>query len=388
MLKLHELPIAARPRAPVSQTFLAMLFVVVFDFSLIFINVCQFVFLLPLRFAPFSWTWNLYKSGIRLTKGMFTCVLLGICHVFAPTTFLVTFETEGKGAFDRAELDKIVVRDDSGKVLYLNLPTKFVMTANHQTYADWWYAWCFLYFITKHGVHRDMYITLQKRFRWVPIVGWGMQFFDFIFLAQSWASDRKLLASSLATLGKEAQRENKPFVFLLYPEGTLVTENTRPRSKKFADKMGIDDMHHTLLPRSTGLHYVLRSLSPRVQDLRILDLTVIYPGIPPLGYGQNYYTLRSIFCSGIPPPEIHLHLRVFNVRDLPIGDLSASNPAVIPEPVKDKQVVEVDIPDDEKRTFDLWLRDLWKAKDDAIARYFETKSLAPGQVAVEIPLKL
>jgi hypothetical protein len=37
-------------------------------------------------------------------------------------------------------------------------------------------------------------------------------------------------------------------------------------------------MKNMLLPRSTGLHYSLRSLSPRMHDLHLIDLTVIYPG--------------------------------------------------------------------------------------------------------------
>ena len=67
----------------------------------------------------------------------------------------------------------------------------------------------------------------------------GMQFFKFIFLARSWASDRQQLAISLASLGKEAEREGKPLCFMVYPEGTLISKDTRPQSKKFADKMGI-----------------------------------------------------------------------------------------------------------------------------------------------------
>lgn len=66
-----------------------------------------------------------------------------------------------------------------------------------------------------------------------------MQLYGFIFLARSWASDRSQLASHLSALGKRAEEEDKPFCFLLYPEGTLVSPNTRPISKKFAEKEGI-----------------------------------------------------------------------------------------------------------------------------------------------------
>lgn len=66
-----------------------------------------------------------------------------------------------------------------------------------------------------------------------------MQFYNFIFLARSWASDRLYLANRLAWLGKRAQEQDIPLTFILYPEGTLVSPNTRPISKKYADKLGI-----------------------------------------------------------------------------------------------------------------------------------------------------
>lgn len=123
----------------------------------------------------------------------------------------------------------------------------------------------------------------------------GMQLFNFIFLARSWVSDRVQLENHLSRLAKQAEEEDSPFCFILYPEGTLVSENTRPISKKFADKMGIvsescpvnirkfqqgpqTDMRNVLLPRSTGLHYTLRSLASRIPDLCLIDLTVVYPG--------------------------------------------------------------------------------------------------------------
>lgn len=66
-----------------------------------------------------------------------------------------------------------------------------------------------------------------------------MQFYNFIFLSRSWASDRLHLAKSLSWLGQRAQKQDTPLTFILYPEGTLVSKDTRPLSKKYADKMGI-----------------------------------------------------------------------------------------------------------------------------------------------------
>jgi len=215
-----------------------------------------------------------------------------------------------------------------------------------------------------------------------------MQLYNFIFLTRSWASDRAHLAAHLSDLGKQAEEEDNPFCFLLYPEGTLVSENTRPISRKFADKSGISDLDNILLPRSTGLHYSLRSLAPRMPDLKLVDLTFTYPGVPPRGYGQNYYTLRSIFMHGVPPPSIHIHVRVFNVAtDIPIGDLSVKkNPPSGGRP--SERTDEVDIPQGEKEKFDTWLRDLWQEKDQYITRFLNGGNDVQGISTVEIPLRL
>lgn len=66
-----------------------------------------------------------------------------------------------------------------------------------------------------------------------------MQVFRFIFLARSWASDKVYLVRRLAKLGRKAQLEDTPLAFMIYPEGTLVATDTRPISKKYADKLGI-----------------------------------------------------------------------------------------------------------------------------------------------------
>jgi len=67
----------------------------------------------------------------------------------------------------------------------------------------------------------------------------GMQFFNFIFLARSWASDRVQLASDLSALGRQAEQQDKPLTLIIYPEGTLVSKDTRPISKRYADKIGM-----------------------------------------------------------------------------------------------------------------------------------------------------
>lgn len=67
----------------------------------------------------------------------------------------------------------------------------------------------------------------------------GMQVYRFIFLARNWALDKHYLVSKLAKVGRKAEEEHMPLALIIYPEGTLVSKDTRPVSKKYADKMGI-----------------------------------------------------------------------------------------------------------------------------------------------------
>ncbi|CCM00886.1 uncharacterized protein FIBRA_02932 [Fibroporia radiculosa] len=384
---LHNLEIRQRPRHSWLQTVWGALFLVVFLFACVVINASQFVFLLPLKLFPFAWADAVYFEGIRCSKGAFGALIVLMSQLFAPTKLMITFEKEGQGRLTDEEIDALVERGKGGRVVGLHLPQRAVLIANHQVYADWWYDWSLAYFM---GTHKDVYIVLKDSLKWIPIIGWGMQLFKFVFLKRSWASDRLHLSNSLSWLGRQAEKRDVPLMFILYPEGTLVSKDTRPLSKKFADKMGIPDMMHTLLPRSTGLHYSLRSLSPRVPTLRLIDITMAYPGIPPFGYGQSYYTLRSIFLDGVPPPTIHMHIRCFDVaREVPIGDLSASNPNALPTSSPGEHTLEVEIPEAERDRFDLWLRNLWREKDRLLSQYLDTGSfVGTKELQLNVPLIL
>ena len=108
-----------------------------------------------------------------------------------------------------------------------------------------------------------------------------------------------------------------------------------------------------------------------------------------MGYGQSYYTLRSIFMDGVPPPAVHIHLRTFDVvSGVPIGAVPTKKYTA--NGLLNQYPPEVDISEEEKEQFDVWLRELWQEKDESVTRFLETESFSKGRqgTAVEIPLKL
>jgi len=66
-----------------------------------------------------------------------------------------------------------------------------------------------------------------------------MQCFHFIFLARHWASDKLQLSDQLSRLAARAQVLSTPLALMIFPEGTLVSNDTRPVSKKFSEKIAV-----------------------------------------------------------------------------------------------------------------------------------------------------
>jgi hypothetical protein len=93
-------------------------------------------------------------------------------------------------------------------------------------------------------------------------------------------------------------------------------------------------MKHQLLPRSKGLQFCLQNLKDSTEWL--YDCTIGYEGIPPGQFGQDIFTLRSSMFEGRPPKSVNMHFRRFKIADIPIQN---------------------------EKSFDVWLRNRWREKD-------------------------
>ena len=152
-----------------------------------------------------------------------------------------------------------------------------------------------------------------------------------------------------------------------------------------------------ILPRSTGLLFCLRTLLPVTPDLALYDITIGYPGVPPAGYvahlfrktdlanplrsyAQSYYTLSSIYSGDGAPPTVHMHLRSFDLAQVPIGIVDA---ALSPDEA-DEAVTA-----DERKAFDVWTRERWTEKDELLDEFYKAGEFpAEEGQRVEIPIGL
>ena len=194
-------------------------------------------------------------------------------------------------------------------------------------------------------MHGRIYIILKESLKNVPVFGWSAQFYNFIFLARKWETDKPRFKRALQHLGNPLD----PMWLLIFPEGTNLSKTTREKSKAWAQKQGIPDMKHQLLPRSTGLQFCLEELKHSTNWL--YDCTIAYEGVPEGQFGQDIFTLRSSLFEGRPPKSVNMYWRRWRISDIPTEDEEA---------------------------FAIWLRNRWMEKDYLLDHFFRHGTYPEG----------
>lgn len=212
-----------------------------------------------------------YYAYMAYTKRSFGLVITALTQWGCPTFVRVSGDESVRGQLHLA--------GDGG--LKATFSERLVLTANHQVYTDWIYLWWFAYTNQAHGY---VYIILKESLKYIPILGPGMMFYGFIFMARRWLSDKPRLQHRLEKLKTRHSGSSSstpgfdPMWLLIFPEGTNLSANTKRRSAEYGEKQGISPMKHELIPRSTGLFFCLQQLKGTVDW--VYDCTVGYEGPP------------------------------------------------------------------------------------------------------------
>ena len=316
-LSNDEHPLGAPKHGAGMQAIRIICFGIYFFGSGIFIHFAQLLGL-PLYFISKDY----FYAWMSLTKQYFGLLVTTMTQWWSPTVLRISADTSMSGTLK-------LKKDGSTGMLEVDFGERVVLMSNHQIYTDWLYLW-FTAYTNSPPMHGHLYIILKESMKWVPLIGPAMQFYGFIFMARKWSTDQERLRYRLRKLnsqhsgpmsGTQGGKQLDPMWLLIFPEGTNLSANTRAGSAKFAEKSGIPDMRHQILPRSTGLQFCLQELKDTVPYL--YDCTIAYEGIPPGGYGQDIFTLRSVYFQGRPPKSVNMHWRRFAIKDIPYNDHDA-----------------------------------------------------------------
>lgn len=288
---------------------------------------------------------------MALTKQYFGLLATTGTQWFSPTVIRISGD---------ASIDGQLKQCADGR-LECDFPERMILVANHQIYTDWLYLWWISY---TAGLHGHIYIILKESLKYVPVIGPAMMFFNFIFMARKWEKDQPRLRHRLQRLntrhsgpmtGVSGPAQLDPMWLLIFPEGTNLSPNTRRSSARWAEKAGVPDTRHVLLPRSTGLQFCLQELRETVDY--VYDCTIAYEGIPDGKYGGDIFTLRSVYFEGRTPKSVNMHWRRYKVSEIPL--------------------------DDRKETEE-WVLQRWREKDDMMEQFRQTGKFPGDASAVTI----
>lgn len=260
-----------------------------------------------------------YYSYMAHTKQCFGLVITAFTEWGAPTLCRVSGDASVQG---QLQLSK-------DGLLQTQFPERLVLIANHQVYTDWIYLWWFAYTNVMHG---RIFIILKESLRYIPVIGTGMMFYGFIFMARKWASDKPRLQHRLEKLktrhsGSKSERpEYDPMWLMIFPEGTNLSINTKRRSDAYGAKQGLPSFKHQILPRTTGLFFCLQQLRGTVEW--VYDSTIAYEGPPYVftltlqGDTDHSSTAREVIQTSTSPSARHIFKGGHRVLSICTGDVS------------------------------------------------------------------
>ncbi|KAK5961870.1 putative acyltransferase PWA37_000754 [Arxiozyma heterogenica] len=345
----------------VKQTAILLISVVVFLESCVALCFIQIITIILFKKNTKS-----YQKCMDFTKKYFLIMLTAILSVAAPSKVRITTcnNTIGKNVF--------FMDHQKGRISSTLCPDSVVI-CNHQIYTDWIYLWWIAYTSELAG---RVHIMLKKSLKSIPLLGFGMTNFNFLFMNRKWAHDRVNLINTLKELDANARglgplssntpvktdndgvvnwdsrvhpdvREKKtnsncwPYNFLLFPEGTNLTYDTRCKSLKYARKVNKQPFKHLLLPHVTGLRFTLETLEPSLDA--VYDVTIGYSGVQNSSYAASHYSLKQIFLEGKFPHIVDIYIRSYELKNIPLRDEEA---------------------------FAEWLYNVWKEKDELLEEYY------------------
>lgn len=246
-------------------------------------------------FAP-----TIYRAWVDVGKQHFAVLIISLCEFFTRSRVTVYAPAS------------IHAKLDSRRRLHTKFASRAVVMANHQLYNDWFYVWWLAYTANLHG---SLIIMLKESLKRVPVFGWGMQHFEFLFMSRKWDVDQQRIQASMHNL---AVHKEWPAWLLVFPEGTTLSLNGRNRTEAFAKKAGRTVPKNVLLPRVRGLEACLRGLDGSIKTM--YDITMFYEGIPEGDYGEVFYSLPNIYTKNKYPRDIKFHIREFKIQDIPYSD--------------------------------------------------------------------
>ncbi len=209
-----------------------------------------------------------------------------------------------------------------------------LVISNHQSIAD---IPILLSLAWRKGRLGDLKWFAKNQVKYVPGIGWGMQFLNSIFVKRNWMQDKENINQTFAHL----TQNRVPFWVISFAEGTRLTTAKLTSSQNFAKARGLPIPYHTLVPRTKGVIATVAGMRDSLDA--VYDVTVGYPdGVASIWEYAKGTAVR-----------INIHVSRYEMDAVPKAD------------------------DD----LDQWIRSRFEEKDKLLSNFKKEKTF-PGEVLV------
>lgn len=245
--------------------FIKICLILVFYFTLSF-YAGTLLLLIRLVLRPFR---NARTSFTKIIKGYWLSLTASVCYLYFPHPIYVAYNKD------------ILKRK------------RCLIVSNHLTNLDWIFM---VVILNELGMYEELCIIMKHSLSKLPIYGYGMKCFDYIFLKRRWQDDIHILSQGLEKLKKK-----KNFYLLFFPEGTILDSETYEKSQKYAQdlNLAIDGALYNpqfcLIPRVKGINKIYEVLRDEIDG--VIDITLF---ITPY---KRYLAEHYDYCDVLFSPE-------------------------------------------------------------------------------------
>ncbi|KAK6460740.1 acyltransferase-domain-containing protein [Scheffersomyces coipomensis] len=306
----------------------------------------------------------IYKQYfINTSKLHFLRLMTFLVSMIHANDISITYDTS-KLVSSSSSPSTVFTVDDQHNI-HSKLSPNSIVISNHQVYTDWLYLWFLGY---TSNLSQNIFIVLKDMSN-IPVLGYGMKNYNFLFLSRKWETDKVIISKQLDLIDSDAMGTNKqlqqlgkpktilPYYLIIFPEGTVPSIRTKKKSLEYTQFKNLPPLKHILLPRVRGLLLVLRKLHESVEVL--YDITTGCGDLAAGEIGEDKFSLKNHFIKGNGPPIIYHYIKSWNLKDIPLGDLS----------------VDVDdLTEKELQAFEDWMLKIWYEKDELMDKFYKTGS--------------
>jgi len=210
----------------------------------------------------------------------------------------------------------------------------YMMVANHQSWVD-------ILVLLRVFNRRIPYLKffLKQSLIWVPLLGLAWWALEFPFMRRY---TKEQLARNPSLKGKDIEETRKACEKFRHNPVTIINflEGTRFTPHKYAQQGS--SYRHLLMPKAGGMAFTLAAMNGQLH--RLLDVTIYYPDGRPSYWDYACGRVRAV----------HVHIRQLPIPDEWLGDYA-----------EDAEFRE---------TFQQWVNELWKAKDERLEKMIHTQN--------------